>query len=80
MNRIEIFAPRWKDRKLLIAEWKVGDQNEIVITATKKDGTPFYPNPIRVSGEKLRSYPVVAHKHGRMRECDLDELLEDTHE
>lgn len=33
--RIEIWAPRYKDRKVLIAKYKVQNHNEIVFTKAK---------------------------------------------
>lgn len=76
MNKIVILAPRWKDRKVLIADYKIGQNNEIRITAAKKDGTPYYPNPFYATGEMLRKYPLVEHPHGKMREVPLSDLLE----
>lgn len=58
---IQILAPRWKDKTVLIADWKVGRHNKISITAKRKDGTRFYPEPFYMSGEKLRTYPKQPH-------------------
>lgn len=75
MNKISIWAPRWKDRKVLIADWKIGMKNEITITCTNAKGDRRYPEPFIMSGEKLATYPVVNHEHGKMREVPLDDLL-----
>lgn len=76
MNKIKIIAPRWKDRTVLIALWKIGELNEIEITCAKKDGTRYYPNPFIVRGEELNQYPIVNHEHGAMREVPLQVLLD----
>jgi hypothetical protein len=52
MNIIPIFAPRWHDRKLLIAKWRVGTHNQINIAHTS------FKEPLYMSGEKLRAYPL----------------------
>lgn len=76
MNRIVIKAPRWRDRKVLVADWKIGQaKNEIVIEAAKKDGTRFYPEPIITTGQQLKSYPLEKMPHGNMRVVALDDLL-----
>ena len=75
MNLIEIRAPRWKDYTVLVAKWKVGQQNKIVIQAQRKDGQPYYPQPFIMSGEFLRSFPLVAHRHGFMYEVPLADLM-----
>jgi hypothetical protein len=50
---IEIWQPRYKDRKVLIATYKVGDTNTIVFTKSKYlKGKVF-----KVSGEVIRKYP-----------------------
>ena len=45
-SKIEIKAPRWKQRVVGIASFRVGDHNEIHITATGKDGKRYYPDPL----------------------------------
>lgn len=75
MNPIEIFAPRWKDRTILVADWKIGAKNLINITCKKASGERYYPNPIEVSGEKLREYPVEVKPYGKMRVVKLDDIL-----
>ena len=35
LNKIEIWQPRYKDRKVLIATYKVGNQNSIIFTKAK---------------------------------------------
>lgn len=54
MNRIEIWQPRYKDRKVLIAKYKVGVNNEIVFTKAKHlEGKVF-----KMKGAKIEKYPL----------------------
>jgi len=50
-NRIEIWQPRYKDNKVLIAKFKVGMNNEIVFTKAKH----LMNNTYYLSGEDIRS-------------------------
>jgi hypothetical protein len=51
---IKIWQPRWKDRVVLIAVYKVKAHNEIVFTKAKNlTGTSYY-----LSGETIKKYPV----------------------
>lgn len=54
MNTIEIWQPRWKDRTVLIAKYKVQANNKIVFTKTKtlKD-KEYY-----ITAEELSKYPI----------------------
>ncbi len=50
---IKIWSPRWHDRVVLIAKYKVKETNEIEFTKTPSlDGT------YKLSGETIRSYPL----------------------
>lgn len=51
MNVLTVWAPRWHDRTVLLAPWKVGNHNEIRITHKN------FPEPFYMSGERIRSYP-----------------------
>ena len=53
MQRIEIWQPRWKDRVVMIAKYKVGTHNCIVFTKTKSLQGEFY-----LSGEEIRKHPL----------------------
>lgn len=54
---IEIWRPRYKDRKVLIATYKVGTHNSITFTRAKHLlGQQFY-----ASGEKIKSYPTESN-------------------
>lgn len=49
-----IWQPRWKDRKVLLASYKVGTHNEILFTKAPSLGEePYY-----VSGKVVREYPL----------------------
>lgn len=52
MNRIVIKSPRWHDRVVLIANHKIGTDNEIVIEHSD------FPQPFYLSGERARTYPT----------------------
>lgn len=53
-NMIEIKMPRWKQRIIGIANFRVGQHNAIDITATGKDGKRYYPNTLYGSGEMIK--------------------------
>lgn len=53
---IEIKSPRWKQRVVGVASFRVKEHNEIRITATGKDGNLYYPEPMYMSGDKIRTY------------------------
>lgn len=52
MNEIDIIAPRWRDRTILLAEWKLGVMNKIIVR------DKHFPQPLYISGEKVRKFPV----------------------
>lgn len=62
MNRLEIIAPRWHDRTLLLADWKIGKVNQIVVKHHE------YPEPFYATGDELRKFPVeeIKSKAGHM--------------
>lgn len=51
---IEIWQPRWKDHKVLIAKHKVGLHNKIIFTRT-----PSMPGEYYASGEDIQKYPIT---------------------
>lgn len=51
MNVLDVWQPRWHDRTVLLAPWKVGNENMIKI------GHRSFPEPFYMSGEKIRTYP-----------------------
>ncbi len=63
-NLIEIWQPRWKDRVVLIAKYKVGTHNEIRFTKTPSMEGSYYISganavkcPLETNG-KLACYAV----------------------
>ena len=52
MTRIEIWSPRWHDRKVLIACHKVGVNNEIVFTKA-----PTLQGVYTIKGSEVEKYP-----------------------
>ena len=56
MNEIDIIAPRWRDRAILLADWKLGVMNKIVIRDKR------FPLPLYISGKKARQFPLEEHK------------------
>jgi hypothetical protein len=73
MNRIEIWQPRWHDRKVLIAKDKVREENEIVFTKTKS-----LPSTVHyfLSGEEIRKHPLGTNGVIPCYEVPLDVVLE----
>lgn len=76
MNYITILEPKWSTKQILVADYKIGTDNEIVIKHHD------FPEPFYMSGEKLRSYPkqIVKSKQGNeieMRCVPLEKLSTD---
>lgn len=55
-NVIEIRSPRWKQRVVGVASFRVGTHNEIRITATDKDGKLYYPDTYYMSGADIKNH------------------------
>lgn len=56
-NSIEIAAPRWKDRTVGIASYRVSIHNVIRISYKRANGERLYPFPFYMKGDVIRSYP-----------------------
>lgn len=71
---IEIWQPRWHDRKVLIATYKVTAENEIIFTKA-----PSLPGRYRIGGDVVRSCPVETNGAISVYAVPLDKLtkLED---
>lgn len=55
INTIEIWAPRFKDRKVLIAPWRVmSGINRIVFTRTKMPS-------LLINGAEIKKYPMESN-------------------
>jgi hypothetical protein len=53
-NVIEIWQPRWKDRTVLIAKYKVGTHNVVRFTKTKSMPDDYY-----LSGSEIRQHATT---------------------
>ena len=58
VQHIVIEKPRWKQRVIGVATFRVGHHNMIEITAKKKDGTKYYPDQYYMSGENIKKHEV----------------------
>jgi len=54
-NQIHILKPRWKQRVVGIANYKIGNHNAIDILATDKEGKRYYPYTLYASGETIEN-------------------------
>lgn len=62
MNQILLLAPRWRDRVVLVAERRLLDHNEVVITAKDAKGELYFPAPMYITGERARQFPLEQMK------------------
>lgn len=58
VQKFEIKVPVWGGRKVGLASYKVAQHNSIEILVTDKDGNRIYPQPMYMSGAKIRTYPT----------------------
>ena len=57
LNFFDIFQPRWRDRKVLLAKHKIGEHNKIVFSKAPSLGTaPYY-----ISGKEARKYKTESN-------------------
>lgn len=66
---IEIWQPRWKDRKVLIAKYKVGTHNLIRFTKTKSMPDDYY-----LSGTTIAKCPIETNGTVDCYAVPMDEL------
>lgn len=70
MENIQVWQPRYKDRTVLIARYKVGTHNRITFTKAKHlEGKEFY-----MSGEDIRNYPLDTNGKIDCYAVSLDDL------
>jgi len=69
---IEIWQPRYKDRVVLIAKYKVKDFNKIIFTKAKH----LKDMEFGMSGKEISSYPVEDNGKIACYAVPLDVLLE----
>lgn len=77
MNQILVWEPRWHDRTVLIADYRLFEHNEVVIS--HKD----FPKPLYLSKERARQFPLEQMKTKRggriaVRVIPIDELVKET--
>lgn len=65
----DIWQPRWKDRKVLLANYKVGQHNMI-----KFSKTPSMPGEYYVSGDTAKKYPLETNGTISCYAVPMDEL------
>jgi hypothetical protein len=68
-QRINIWQPRWKDRTVLIACYKVGTHNEITFSKTKSMPEKYY-----ISGINISKYPITDNGKLKCYVVPLDDL------
>lgn len=70
LNLIDIWTPRYKDRVVLIASYKVKEHNKIIFTKAKHlQDKEFY-----MSGSKIRQYPIDTNGKVQCYAVPLDDL------
>lgn len=52
-----IQEPRWHDRRVLLADHKLGKYNKVIITALDKDGNKHFPDTLYISGRDAKKFP-----------------------
>ncbi|CAB4151270.1 hypothetical protein UFOVP585_9 [uncultured Caudovirales phage] len=57
-NKINIRAPRWKERTVGIASYCIGTHNEIDIAYKNRAGEKLYPSPLYASASLIKSCPT----------------------
>lgn len=70
LNLIDIWTPRYKDRVVLIASYKVKEHNKITFSKAKHlAGREYY-----MKGSKIRQYPVDTNGKVQCYAVPLDDL------
>lgn len=69
LQLIEIWQPRWKDRTVLIAKYKVGTHNKITFVNTPSMKGEYY-----LSGNVITKYPIVTNGKIDCYAVDINEL------
>ncbi len=71
INNIEIWQPRFKDKVVLIAKYKVGTHNRITFTRAKHlDGMQFY-----IAGPDVAQYPLDTNGKIPCYAVPMDKLM-----
>ena len=70
LNLIDIWTPRYKDRVVLIANYKVKENNKIIFTKAKHlEGREYF-----MKGSKIRQYPLDTNGKISCYAVPLDDL------
>lgn len=69
MAKLDIWQPRWHDRTVLLARFKIGKDNYITFSKTKSLPGTYY-----ISGDKVRTYPLGSNGKTACYVVPLDEL------
>lgn len=69
MNLIEIWAPRYRDKVVLLAKYKVGALNKVVITKSNA-----YNGEYQITGETVKKYPLEDNGKISCYAVPVDEL------
>lgn len=72
VQMIDIKQPRWRDRTVLIAKYKVGMHNLIRMTNVKEGNA--YNGEFYLSGETIQKYPLDSNGKIPCYAVSLDEL------
>lgn len=82
LNYIPINSPRWKQRTIGIATYRVKEENEIdVLAVSKKDGQRYFPFSYYATREQIVKYPKQTLPSGTvlylvpMAELDIIERI-----
>lgn len=67
-----IWSPRWRDRRVLLASHKIGEHNKIYFTG--KDGASMGTDPYYISGKIAKKYKQESNGTIQCRSIPLDEL------
>lgn len=62
-NLFKIKSPIWGGRKVGLATYKIGTHNEVRIEKRDVNGDLLYPQPLYISGEKAKTFPVEPVKN-----------------
>ena len=76
-NLFKIKYPIWGGRKVGLATYKIGTHNEVRIETRDKNGDLLYPQPLYISGEKAKTFPiepVKKHPNIKLHIIPIDEL------
>lgn len=61
MSTFDIWEPRWRDRRVLLAKRRIKDHNKVIISQEKADGTRYFPEPLYISGKDAKKYKVESN-------------------